>query len=69
MTWSDIPEQDGRRVIIGWMSNWKYASETPTGTWRGAMTLPRVLSLTSRDEGVVLTQGRSGKSNSCAKHR
>ncbi|CAM4453972.1 MAG: glycoside hydrolase family 32 protein [Paenibacillus macerans] len=56
VTWSDMPEQDGRRVIIGWMSNWKYASETPTGAWRGAMTLPRVLSLTSRDEGVVLTQ-------------
>ncbi|KGE18807.1 PfkB family carbohydrate kinase [Paenibacillus wynnii] len=56
VTWSDIPEQDGRRVIIGWMSNWKYANETPTGSWRGAMTLPRVLSLTSEDESVVLTQ-------------
>ncbi|MBU5344655.1 PfkB family carbohydrate kinase [Paenibacillus lautus] len=56
VTWSDIPEQDGRRVIIGWMSNWKYANETPTGAWRGAMTLPRVLSLTNRDEGIVLTQ-------------
>lgn len=56
VTWSDMPEQDGRRVMIGWMSNWKYAGETPTGTWRGAMTLPRVLSLTSRDGGLVLTQ-------------
>ncbi|WP_178024899.1 PfkB family carbohydrate kinase [uncultured Paenibacillus sp.] len=56
VTWSDMPDQDGRRVLIGWMSNWKYANETPTGAWRGAMTLPRVLSLTSRDEGVVLTQ-------------
>ncbi|WNS43613.1 PfkB family carbohydrate kinase [Paenibacillus sp. MMS20-IR301] len=56
VTWSDIPEQDGRRVIIGWMSNWKYANETPTGSWRGAMTLPRALSLTSKDGSVVLTQ-------------
>jgi fructan beta-fructosidase len=56
VTWSDIPDADGRRVIIGWMSNWKYANETPTGDWRGAMTLPRVLSLTSRDEGILLTQ-------------
>ncbi|WP_074961968.1 PfkB family carbohydrate kinase [Paenibacillus sp. LC231] len=56
VTWSDIPKQDGRRVIIGWMSNWKYANETPTGAWRGAMTLPRVLSLANRDEGIVLTQ-------------
>lgn len=56
VTWSDIPAQDGRRVMIGWMSNWKYANQTPTGEWRGAMTLPRALSLTSRDEGIVLTQ-------------
>lgn len=56
VTWSDIPEQDGRRVLIGWMSNWKYANETPTGSWRGAMTLPRVLSLTSQNGNVVLTQ-------------
>ncbi|MFS0868705.1 PfkB family carbohydrate kinase [Paenibacillus xylanilyticus] len=56
VTWSDIPEKDGRRVIIGWMSNWKYANETPTGTWRGSMTLPRTLALSSQDEGVVLTQ-------------
>ncbi|WP_082865799.1 PfkB family carbohydrate kinase [Paenibacillus crassostreae] len=56
VSWSDIPEQDGRRVIIGWMSNWKYANETPTGSWRGAMTLPRALSLTNRNGGVILTQ-------------
>ncbi|MCL6605134.1 MAG: GH32 C-terminal domain-containing protein [Paenibacillus sp.] len=56
VTWSDIPEQDGRRVIIGWMSNWKYANETPTDSWRGAMTLPRVLSLTKQGEDVTLTQ-------------
>ncbi|CAI6050471.1 Ribokinase [Paenibacillus sp. JJ-100] len=56
VTWSDIPEQDGRRVMIGWMSNWKYANDTPTDSWRGSMTLPRALSLTSRDEGVVLIQ-------------
>ncbi|WP_379161435.1 PfkB family carbohydrate kinase [Paenibacillus sp. sgz5001063] len=56
VTWSDIPEQDGRRVIIGWMSNWKYANETPTGSWRGAMTLPRVLSLTNRGGSVTLSQ-------------
>jgi fructan beta-fructosidase len=56
VSWSDIPEQDGRRVIIGWMSNWKYANETPTGSWRGAMTLPRALALANRDGGVMLTQ-------------
>ncbi|AZK45767.1 PfkB family carbohydrate kinase [Paenibacillus lentus] len=56
VSWSDIPEQDGRRVIIGWMSNWKYANETPTEIWRGAMTLPRSLSLTNRGGDIVLIQ-------------
>src|SRR5690606_7276245 len=56
VTWSDIPAQDGRRIMIGWMSNWKYANDTPTGAWRGAMTLPRTLSLTRYEEQLVLTQ-------------
>ncbi|WP_082727092.1 PfkB family carbohydrate kinase [Paenibacillus riograndensis] len=56
VSWSDIPEEAGRRVIIGWMSNWSYARQIPTGSWRGAMTLPRVLSLTSRTGTVVLSQ-------------
>lgn len=56
VTWSDMPEPDGRRVMIGWMSNWKYANETPTEEWRGAMTLPRVLSLVRQDEDLIVTQ-------------
>ncbi|MGG1679530.1 glycoside hydrolase family 32 protein [Neobacillus sp. NRS-1170] len=47
VTWSNMA--DGRRIYIGWMSNWKYANETPTQGWRGAMTLPRELFLTSKD--------------------
>ncbi|HAA16908.1 MAG TPA: glycosyl hydrolase family 32, partial [Cytophagales bacterium] len=45
VTWSDIPSEDGRRIFLGWMSNWQYAQVVPTMTWRSAMTLPRVLSL------------------------
>lgn len=45
VTWSDIPEEDGRRLFIGWMSNWKYAQVVPTENWRSAMTLPRKLEL------------------------
>ncbi|MCB0636800.1 MAG: glycoside hydrolase family 32 protein [Lewinella sp.] len=45
VTWSDIPPEDGRRIFIGWMSNWAYANVVPTGSWRSAMTLPRELSL------------------------
>jgi fructan beta-fructosidase len=45
VTWSGIPSQDGRRIFLGWMSNWQYADRVPTQHWRGAMTLPRELEL------------------------
>ena len=45
VTWSNIPEEDGRRLFIGWMSNWQYAQVVPTENWRSAMTLPRSLHL------------------------
>lgn len=32
-------------IMIGWMSNWSYADVIPTAPWRGAMSLPRQLSL------------------------
>lgn len=56
VTWSDVPEQQGRRLFIGWMNNWKYANVIPTSNWRGAMTLPRELTLTAELEGVRLLQ-------------
>ncbi|UUZ81332.1 glycoside hydrolase family 32 protein [Paenibacillus sp. P26] len=56
VSWSDVPAEDGRRIYIGWMSNWKYAQVTPTEGWRSAMTVPRALSLRSRGERVILTQ-------------
>lgn len=45
VTWSDIPASDGRRLFMGWMSNWDYAQVVPTTVWRSAMTLPRELTL------------------------
>lgn len=56
VTWSDMPEADGRRIVIGWMSNWKYANLTPTEGWRSAMTLPRSLSLRESAGGIRLVQ-------------
>ncbi|UKJ62997.1 glycoside hydrolase family 32 protein [Cellulosimicrobium cellulans] len=46
---------DDRRVVIGWMSNWDYATDVPTTPWRGAMGIPRDLGLTARDGDVRLT--------------
>ncbi|HEX5169028.1 MAG TPA: glycoside hydrolase family 32 protein [Cyclobacteriaceae bacterium] len=45
VTWSDIPPGDGRRLFLGWMSNWAYGQAVPTETWRSAMTLPREITL------------------------
>jgi fructan beta-fructosidase len=45
VTWSDVPKSDGRRVFLGWMSNWDYATVVPTEKWRSATTLPRELTL------------------------
>jgi fructan beta-fructosidase len=45
VTWSNVPETDGRRLFIGWMSNWNYGQVVPTYPWRSAMTLPRSLHL------------------------
>jgi len=55
VTWSDIPEEDGRRIFLGWMSNWQYANKVPTERWRSAMTLPRVLSLQKEENNYRLT--------------
>lgn len=54
VTWSNIPEEDGRRIFIGWMSNWDYATIVPTSSWRSAMTLPRTLHLISTSQGLRL---------------
>ena len=35
VTWSNIPEKDGRRIFIGWMSDWEYATVVPCN-WSGA---------------------------------
>ncbi len=45
VTWSNISEVDGRKLFIGWMSNWQYAQKVPTETWRSSMTIPRELVL------------------------
>lgn len=50
VTWSDVPSADGRRLFIGWMSNWEYGQEVPTEAWRSAMTIPRKLGLQKDDK-------------------
>lgn len=55
VSWSDIPKDDGRRLFLGWMSNWDYATKVPTEVWRSAMTIPRELILKNTDEGYRIS--------------
>jgi fructan beta-fructosidase len=52
--WNNVP--DGRHIWAAWMNNWTYAQNTPTSTWRGALTLLRELALSTTSRGVRLTQ-------------
>jgi len=56
VSWSDIPPRDGRRIWLGWMSNWEYAQDVPTTPWRSAMTVPRELHLRPTPVGLRLIQ-------------
>lgn len=53
VTFNNTPE--GKRILIGWMSNWDYATQTPTKRWRSAMTLPRELKLQNGPTGYYVT--------------
>ncbi len=52
VTWNNIPSSDGRRLFLGWMSNWQYANTVPTFAWRSATTVPRELSLVQTAIGL-----------------
>lgn len=51
VSFSDAP--DGRRTILGWMSNWQYAADVPTMQYRSANTLPRDMSLFRAEDGEI----------------
>jgi fructan beta-fructosidase len=46
VTWNrdDVPVSTPP-VVLGWMNNWRYGMRIPAGDWRGAMAIPRELSL------------------------
>lgn len=55
VSWSNIPESDGRRIFIGWMSNWDYANDVPSQYFRSAMTAPRELGLKHNGKHLIVT--------------
>lgn len=52
VTFNGLPHAE--RISLAWMSNWDYAHAVPTAPWRGAMTLPRRLSLRAIDDATEL---------------
>ena len=55
-SFSDIPIKDGRRIWVGWLSNWLYANDEPTSPWRGLQSFPRSLRLRQTSGGLRLVQ-------------
>lgn len=56
MSWSDVPQTDGRRIWTAWMNSHHYASQTPAASWRGSMAIPREVSLINLDAQIRIVQ-------------
>ncbi|WP_233204071.1 glycoside hydrolase family 32 protein [Halegenticoccus soli] len=52
--WGNTPTERG--LNIAWMNNWEYAMEGPNPGWRGAMTVPRTVTLKDRGETTDVRQ-------------
>jgi fructan beta-fructosidase len=51
VTWTNTGE---RKIFLGWISNWMYATAVPTEKWRSAMTVPRDLSIQKTEDKYLL---------------
>lgn len=61
VTWHNTAN---RRIFLGWMSNWEYATQVPTQPWRSAMTIPRNLALKEVDADFRLASEPVSQLNS-----
>ncbi len=55
VTFNDIPQTDGRRIFMGWMSNWDYANQVPSLNFRSANTVPRELTIVNNGKHLILS--------------
>jgi fructan beta-fructosidase len=57
---NDLPANPGatvrKPVMIGWHNDWEYANKLPTSSFKGAMSVPREISLRATPNGYVLVQ-------------
>ena len=54
-------------TAIGWVNNWNYANDIPTTPWKGAMSLPRSLSVKKINTEWILQQQTTVAVNSLRK--
>lgn len=55
VTFNQLPAGEAP-VLLGWANSWTYANDIPTAPWRGAMSIPRRLSLRAGGDGLELVQ-------------
>ena len=56
IAWHEPRDEAGRPLWIGWLGNHAYQGQLPLQGWRGAMSLPRRLSLRRTGQGFRLRQ-------------
>ena len=56
IAWHEPRDEAGRPLWIGWLGNHAYQGHLPLKGWRGAMSLPRRLSLRRAGQGLRLRQ-------------
>jgi len=55
ISFNHLPPRE-KPTLLGWMSNWQYASKLPTAPWRGQMTLARRVTAIHDATGLALSQ-------------
>ncbi|MBO0940000.1 glycoside hydrolase family 32 protein [Fibrella sp. HMF5335] len=53
---NDRPTNRRKPIMIGWLNDWEYANKIPTTPFKGAMSVPRELSLQNTPQGYRLVQ-------------
>jgi fructan beta-fructosidase len=53
---NDRPANRRKPIMIGWLNDWEYANKLPTTPFKGAMSVPRELSLQRLPQGYRLIQ-------------
>lgn len=54
--YNDLPAGQVGPVMVGWLNNWVYAGDLPTTPFKGAMSVPRRISLQKTAQGYQLVQ-------------